>query len=76
LPLRCLFAATYIASLAAQLVRAVEDAALRRSRSTAARGDVAANHDLDRVAGEILGEFEQLAAGRTRRGAVKPLRGV
>lgn len=62
--------------LATKLARALEDAPLRRRLTAAARAYVVAHHDLDRVAGEILGDFEQLAAGRARWGAIKPLQGV
>lgn len=62
--------------LAEKLARALEDAPLRRRLSARARAYVAAKHDLDRVAGELLGEFETLAASRATWRAVKSLRGV
>lgn len=63
--------------LAATLARALEDAPLRRRLSAAARAHVAARHDLDRVAGEILAEFEMLAAaGTSRPRAVKSFGGA
>ncbi|HVW39659.1 MAG TPA: glycosyltransferase family 4 protein, partial [Pirellulales bacterium] len=57
--------------LASQLARALEDAPLRRRLSARARAYVVANHDLDRVAGELLDEFETLAASRATWRAVK-----
>lgn len=62
--------------LAATLARALEDAPLRRRLSAAARAHVAARHDLDRVAENILGEFEELAARVRRRQPVESMRGA
>ena len=62
--------------LAAQLARALEDAPLRRHLSAAAREYVAAHHDLDRVAREILDEFAALSAPVAPPRPVKSLGGA